>query len=355
MTMPKLLLSGFLGMCVSLAGGCSVDLVRPANPAKELAGVCRSDLNDGPIKIERSEDDPNTFIISFIDSAMALSKPCRVDYVDFYFDLTHQIAVRGTMANGKEYPVLVDTGFPGGVLTNDLTVLDSNLCIVPFGKDTFNGWQTGFCHIPLLKIGEITLKNPLAEYIQQHWQFKVLGIPLWRQKGLLIGMAIIRQYGYLLFDNVEREVEFSPSGPFEPENVSEWDSYPIDVNERSNRLNVRLPIQGHDYRLMFDTCGHHGMVALPDLWSVLSDNLGDVKVKESSYYSGFHGKMGGGHKAAVRNLEVANLKVKKADILILPEDNKFTNCSYISMKYFKKTSVALDFQNGLMWVKKPER
>ena len=103
---------------------------------------------------------------------------------------------------------------------------------------------------------------------------------------------------------------------------------------------------------MFDTCGSYGMIIQPEMWQEIAEVITDYKLKNSHFYSGFAGRLNG-QKAKVKNLKIANLSVKNAEIIIREDDDlskKFENV--ISMKYFKNTIVVLDFQQKLIWIKK---
>ena len=59
-------------------------------------------------------------------------------------------------------------------------------------------------------------------------------------------------------------------------------------------------------------------------------------------------------KAIVKNLSVGNVVIKNAEIVIMPEGTPYLPKDipgYISIWTFKDTSVVLDFEHNLMWVK----
>ena len=331
--------------------GCSVGLVRTSNPTKELQYARRLDPNEGPVRITKSEGQPNTFIInwSWDKGGINLAKPCRVKYQTFYFDFIGLIVVPGTLPNGKTYSVWLDTGHPGYALTNGLTILENDLAIYPLGKDPGTSAYTGFCYLPSFQIGQATITNPPCEYLQLQWEVRLLGLPVWRQKGILIGLGLMQNFGYIVFDNIKKEAQFASTEPFKPNEPDRWDSYPFQIEK--GKLMVDMPIEGHTFSLEFDTCGRYGMVVKPNMFEKLPAKARAAKSKRTKFFSGFLGQLPC-HRARIKSLKIGNLTVKNAELIILPEDSPYLSTDNpIGMKYFRKTVVVLDFKRNLMWVK----
>ena len=350
--MRKIFSSISFGLFLCLLTGCSVGLVRTSDPFKELQYAPRLDPNEGPVKITKSEEEPNTIIINWHwdKGGINLTSPSRVKYQTFYFDFIDIIAVPGTLPNGKTYSIWLDTGYRGVALTNGLTILENDLPIYPLGKDPWISAHTGICYLSFFQIGQTTITNPPCEYLQQQWEVRLLGLPIWQQKGVIVGLALLKDFGYIAFNNIKKEVEFSPVGPFEPDNHQYWNSYPLKIEK--GRLIVNIPIEDQNFSLMFDTCGRYGMVLGPDMWEKLPARVKTAKTRESKFVSGFLGQLPC-HRARIKKLKIANLTVNNADILILEQDNPYLEAAIsISMKYFKNTVVVLDFERKLMWVRK---
>ena len=349
--MRTLLLNISLGLFLCSLLGCSVELIRTSDSAKELEYARRLNPNEGPVKITKSKGEPNTIIINWgwNTGGIELSKPCRVKYQTFYFDFIDLIVVPGTLPNGKTYSIWLDTGYRGYALTNSLTIIENDLAIYPLGKESWTSTREGICHLPSLQIGQVTIKNPPCEYLQLQWEVRLIGLPIWQQKGVLIGLNLLKGFGHIVFDNTKKEVEFAPSIPFEPDDPKRWDSYSFKIEKRL--LMVDIPVEDQNSHLMFDTCGRYGMVVTSDTWEKLPMRLKTVKVKERKFFSGFLGELSC-YKTKIKNLKIGNQVVKNAEIIILPEDSPYlSTVNSISMKYFKKTVVVLDFKRNLMWVK----
>ena len=113
-----------------------------------------------------------------------------------------------------------------------------------------------------------------------------------------------------------------------------------------------MPVDGQFFPLMFDSCGRYGMVVKQDFFERLPLKAISGKIRDSKFQSGFLGELPC-QRTKVKELNIGNIKVKNAEILILPDESRYTEvASSISMKFFRKTVVVLDFKSELMWVKK---
>ncbi len=338
----------FLSFC--LLAGCSVELVRTSDPDKELRSVPRLDPK-GLVKITESED-PNKIIVHFPKSRINLTKPCSVKYQRFYFDFLDLIVVPGMLPNGKVYSIWLDTGDAGYVLTNSLTILENNLAIYPLGKQSWSSAYAGICYLPSLQLGEAIITNPPCRYLHLQWELRFLGLPVWQQKGALVGLGLMREFKYIVFDNMKKEATFALTGPFVPEKPQRWESYSFEIE--NGRLMVNMPVEDRKSRIMFDTCGRYGMVVALDMWRKLPEEIrASAKIKKGKFFSGFLGQLPC-RKATVRSLKIGSSVLTNAEIIILPEDSPYisTGCS-VSMKYFKNNVVVLDFDQSLVWIKEP--
>ena len=335
--------------------GCSVELVAEKDLANN-PNVRLIDDSEKAIRIEFQQNGDSNDIASvkYIGTSIELSNTCRAKYQDFYFRFLDMITVSGQLPNGKEYSVWIDTGYGGAVLTNGITILENNLAVYPTGRN-LKGEFVGVCHLPELQIGHVKVMNPPCEYLQIHWEWNVLGLPLWKQKGVFVGLRLLESFSYILFDNINKEIEFSVEKAFEPSEAGDWQSYPLELVESDRgypRLMVDIPIAGENQRIMFDTCGRYGIVIGPELWQKISASSKNIKARKDRFRSGFMGWLPC-QKAKIPRLDIAGQVVRNADVIILDEDSPYlTEPGYISMKYFKNSMVVFDFRQKLMWVKK---
>ncbi|AQT66954.1 hypothetical protein STSP2_00092 [Anaerohalosphaera lusitana] len=334
-------------MTVTMAAGCTIRLEKTAVKDQKLLSLPQINSNG----YEKTSDDANSTSFKQLDySEIRLPEPTRIGYESFYFDHINLIAVPGRLFNGREYSVLLDTGFPGYVLTNSLTVLENKLSVLPLGEADWYSAHMGVCEVPALYIGSAEIVEPPCMYVQMQWEVKVVGLPVWRQKGFLIGLGMLRNFSYVGFDNVSEEVELSAADAFEPDTPADWDSYPLKISD--DKLFVEMPFYGRTMELMFDTCGRYGMIVGEKGFETLGLDKGSVDIRKTTFRSGFLGELPC-RKARIKNLEIANLKIPSAELIILPENSPYMEAeNSISMKFFRNTTVVLDFANERMWVRK---
>jgi hypothetical protein len=349
----RILLVAVLVFNLGLTTGCSVRLATMSFEDERLQSLPRRDMSEMSVQITKSKEDPNKVRISHINnSKIQLSEPCRMKYQSFYFDLIDLVAVTGTLPNDKKYTAFLDTGHPGYVVTNSLTVLENNLVIYPLGEVAGYSSYMGFCELPSLQLGQAVITDPPCAYLQQQWEVRLLGLPIWQQRGFLLGLGLLRDFGYIVFDNTKKEVELALTEIFAPDKPEQWDSYPLEI--KMGRLIVNIPVEGQNYDLMFDSCGRYGMVVGPDFCEKLPLKVNSGKIRDGKFQSGFLGELPC-RKTNIKNLKIGNVMVKNAEILILPEDSPYIRAvNSISIKFFKKTVVVMDFENSLLWIKKPE-
>lgn len=334
-------------------GGCSVRLVSEEN-LKDNPNVRLIESDERAVVLKFEKDGERKIIsVIYTGRSVELEKPCRVRYEGFYWDFLDLIAVPARLPNGKIYTAWIDTGYGGSVMTNGITIIENDLAICPLGQNLRKEF-VGICHLPRLEIGQAIIINPPCKYLQIHWQWDVLGLHLWKQKGVVVGLKLLRRFSYVSFDNINKEMELSLEEPFEPKQANKWQSYPLKIEKDESgdsRLMVDIPVGGENLHIMFDTCGRYGMVVGPELCKKISAKGGKVKVRKSRLATGFLGWVEC-RRAKVAQLDVAGTEIKNAEVIILDKDSPYlAGEGYISMKYFEKSVVVLDFERNLMWIK----
>ena len=345
--MRKEILESFLTLCVLSISGCSIGLVN-SNSEKELQGVKRLDLKEGPVYVKWANDGSENGSIDYRSSGIRLNQPCRVKYHKGYYNFLNLIVVEGKLPNGKKYNTWLDTGYGGYVLTNGLTVAENRLAVYPVGKVKGDNFDIGICHLPTVKMGQADIINPPCIYAHRQWEVRLAGLPIWRQRGVLMGLGVLRKFSYLAFDNPHKEVEFCYDKTFMPVLEEQWDAYQFKIE--NDKIVANMPIGGIEERVVFDTCGGYGFVIRQDMWEKISNRIKVDSVRKSEFWTGFFGKKQC-RKARVKDFEIANVTIKEDDVIILVDANSYVD-NAISMKYFRDTIVVLDFERNLVWIKR---
>ena len=319
------------------------------------------DPNNSPYSRIKPDTDPKHVIFKHHSFNITLEKPCRVNYQKQAFNSTKQVFVTGKLSNGKEYLLFIDSGFTGAdIILNDLVVKQNDIEIF-YGNNKNNAQFTpriktkakyGVCFLPSLKIGELNIQRPFCIYYPWHREFQLLGIPLWQNEIIFFGVSMMSQFKYIYFDNIKMQLEFSYNQSFLPEDLQQWDSYPFTMKNREGGIMVAIPMAGETTDIFFDT-GGKSIVVRPDMWEKIHKRTITTKPKQSKFLSHQYGYLPC-QKAIAKNLSIGNAVIKNAEIIILSEDSPYLSKDvpgYLSIWTFKHTSVVLDFEHKLMWVK----
>lgn len=355
-----------LAACVCLTGGCTV---APVNtPAfSEKSGVRWIDPNDGPFVIESTQDlDPDTGRIETsrrtrwkptpITPNLLKERTVAVNANAFSFWFSNKVLVPVRMPNGRQYSAVMDTGYASYVYLNDAVVRDNDLAIYPLGTNPRTNCAQGLCAIPTLNIGDIAMENVPAWYEQRQWQLRILGIPLYRQRTLLIGLELMRPFSYILFDTPGRRIVFSPLEPFQPRNADEWVTVPFALEEIDGTLRMIIPISvaGVSMRVHFDTGGgREGLTLSESLWQRVTDPLvadGRRRGKTLSYQYGSLPC----RRYVVPEFFIGDIVLRDKEVVVLPENSPLLpqGSGILGLAYFKKTTVVLDFKSSRIWIRR---
>lgn len=269
------------------------------------------------------------------------------------------MAVEGRLDGGRTYPVILDTGASVTLFVNDVHVVENNLAIAPLGrpKNGSPGW--GRCLLPALHIGRISLSDLPCFYREQHTEMRLLGLPLAKDKAMIAGLGVLRQFKYIAFDSISREVELSIEKAFEPEQPDSWAQYPFVIEEDLGGnafLFVKITIAGYETEVQLDTGSGRGLAITEELWMELAKRIGHAKLRKGRDLYPYIGLLPCRH-GTVPKLTVGNRIVTDATLSVFPDDSPIMDrCSaLLGMQYFQDTVIVLDFERSLMWVKNPAR
>ena len=278
----------------------------------------------------------------------------RLDYRSIEYKHGSNIVVDATLPNGKVYPVWVDSGMAlWPVLVNDIVASENGLQVYS-GQYSSND---GVCKLHYLNLGNHTIRDLPCLYTSDHWEFNVFGMPLWKDKRVVLGLEVMAKFNYLYFDNHRRVLELSTSRSFQPQASDGWASYPFELKDmgskQGRRLIVDLPIQGKEFRFEFDTGG--GDVFVNErIWNELKQKLVIESQKPSTFISYQFGKLPC-KLVRVKRMTVGNTVVDNATINVLSQDCPYlygSKFGTIGIEYFKDTRIALDFERNLLWIQR---
>jgi len=321
------------------------------------------DPNGGPFFIiETQQRDPETGLMEsertirwkdvVVKPNLRGKRTFTMKYRDLSFQLSSKVATRIQLDDGHRYWALIDTGYPGDLYVNDAVVRDCNLAVYPLGEHPQTGCSLGVCEVPSLRIGPVTVANPLCWYEQRQWQFRVLGQPLYRDRTVLIGLRFLRVFSYVQFDNARREILFGLYDALEPKDSSQWVSLPFVLEETDGAIRMMVDVQvgEHTVHVEFDTGGARpGLILQDGVWQELGGRAG-IATRHASYQFGWLPC----RRVTIPEVRVGSLVLKGRSGSILAPNSPFLEGldGSLSLDYFKKTAVVLDFRKRLIWIRR---
>jgi hypothetical protein len=340
----------FFSFIVLMVLGCTFEPVRMSSISTQI-GSCLVDLENGLIQTS-VRDGSTESSVSFGYNEFKIDMPpqMRMDYNPLS-DIFKNVGITGRFPNGTGYFVRIDSGFPWYVGVTDTVVADQKL-VSCFMSDS--PIPMGVCELKSLSFDKITVTSPPCLYFQQHWELQMLGMPIWKERAVLIGLNLMEQFSYILFDNQQGQVEFGRRDTLFDPGSDAWQSYSIsllDDPQGQYRLQVNIPIAGEDLHAWFDT-GNPGELELASgIWAKVASRFeADPPEKGTIQYWQFGNVEC--EKILVHNLMVGQLERKNLELIVLPDGKPFyEEYASIGMGFFKDDVLVLDFNRKLLWVK----
>ena len=312
-------------------------------------GVHFLDPNTGIFEIISRE--PNHANIKWINTSIYMEgrvcvKMCKN---------SRNVQVSGELNNGKNYPVVLDTGYSRFIGITDTVVTDVGLPIYPM-DDLGHHLVGGLCDLSQLRIGIVTIRQPPCEYFSAHYESHILGITTWKEMKITLGLGLLKKFSYIRIDNVDREIEFSGKQPFNPQDDNQWNQYPM-VIERDGRGNavlmVDIQIAGYLRHMKFDTGATSGLVLTEKIWTQVSPGLQSVHEEKNRLATPLAGWVPC-RRITVELLRVGSIPISGAHINVTANNNPFGEDDFtLGMGFLKETVVVLDFESNLLWIRNP--
>ncbi len=354
--MLKIIFGILLSLFLLLQVGCSVQ-------SSQVVIVDRSSLenrtNTPKIPLNKSAYSKNIFggsrnCVSQAEDGTEQLARCRVKYYPSRRK-NHWSVVKGVLHNGRTYPVILDTGASAAIFVNDVHIRENNLAFYPFKKNNSESVNWGMCDLEGLRIGEISLAGWPCYYQQRHAEARLFGLLIFKDKTIVVGLPVLRQFKYIEFDNVKREVYFSLDRVFEPHESDSWMPYSFVIEEYSQGntfLLVNIPIAGKETKLQLDTGNSGGLAVGTELWGQISKKIKDFKLAESKDLYPYIDQLAC-KRGIIPKIDVGDRAVKNVKLSVFTDDSKIMEgCQgLLGMQCFQDTVMVLDFEKSLMWVK----
>ena len=281
---------------------------------------------------------------------------CRVEYYPSRGGNFWSV-VEGVL-NNRTYPVILDTGASAAIFVNDVHIRENDLPFYPSKKTDGQYADWAMCDLGGLSIGEMSLSGWPCYYQQQHVEARLFGLPVFKDKTIVVGLPVLRQFKYIEFDNVKREVYFSLDGEFRSVEPDSWTQYPFVIEKYSQHntfLLVDIPIAGERTKLQLDTGNNGGLAVGAGMWSRINKKLQNVKLVKGEDLYPYMGRVAC-ERGVVPNIEVGNRVIKDIQLSVFPDDSAIIENSQglLGMQCFKDTVMIIDFEKSLIWLKKTD-
>ena len=262
------------------------------------------------------------------------------------------VQVLAEVNDGKSYPLVLDSGATTYLAVTDSLVLDAGLEIFPIyelGKNI-----GGLCHLKQLKIGTLTIVHPACEYWLAHYERRVLGHTIWQEKKLNLGLGLMKEFSYILIDNVTQEVEFAANTLFNPQDPNQWHQYSMTIehDEKPNDgLIVDIPLVNQSQHIKLDTGAGPGLILTESMWTTIVNDLQMQHQKKERLATPLSGWLPC-RTITVEQLTLGNTSVNDARIHVIADDNPYGQDEFtLGMGFFKETVIVLDFERNILWIR----
>jgi hypothetical protein len=303
------------------------------------------DPNNGPFKMTW---EGNTITIN-TRPVIDLEKLCKIKYDSLPFEGCY-IIVAGQLAGNYRCRVLIDTGCSVLCMLSSNIVQENILPVYPVEGMSPGG---GVCYLPCLKLGEAAMHDIYCLYMNRQWELQFFGMPVNKPRMVLFGLQLMREFRYILFDGIHRELTLSAKQSFVPAD-SRWLQYPFKLEEDANknlRLMVDFPIEGKNYHIALDTGEDAGLIVDATFFDEFSKDIKVTAKKQNIKRTFYQYGWVDCHKVVLPELDFCHRKIKNAQIIIRPDDIAYKYPNFVGMQCFKDTVFVLDFERELLWVK----
>jgi hypothetical protein len=260
--------------------------------------------------------------------------------------------IEGTIGpGGNKYPVVVDTGASQPLIVKDVHVRQNKLKVRSLKTAGPDGRKVGLCYLPELDLASVKLIDwPCLEL-----KSASMGLGV-RDDFMIVGLPVIREFKYVVFDNVAGQVEFSKDRAFEPGNANSWKQFPIWVEEDFSGnafLFVQITVGGQEMELQLDTGSGRGLAISQELWEQLPADVRQVRLSRAKELYPYIGNLSC-RRGEIREMELGGSNIHDVPVSVFADDSPLVeDCGgLMGMQLFSDTIMVLDFENELMWVKR---
>jgi hypothetical protein len=323
----------------SLSEWTDVDLLNQEEMAFQ---VTRTVGDDGDVKYDVN-----------LKGGIEASGITRVGYGRFHHWAQEFVVTEGVV-NGKcTYPIVIDSGMDYPILVSDVHIRENSLPVFPFTNQEGEWLKGGVCRIDELSVGTYRLVNIYGPYKEDRIALRVFGVPVFREKTLILGLPFMMRMKYLLMDGERKELEMSADRSFTAKGTDSWEQWPCAIHE-GPILVVEIPIMGREMSLRLDTGSGGGLEIKESVWRDIREEFPPVNLRKDTRFYPLAGGRIPSREGLVKNMMVGTRRVQDGKLVVLSDDARAVDQAQglLGMEFFNDTTMVLDFERNLMWVRR---
>jgi hypothetical protein len=203
--------------------------------------------------------------------------------------------------------------------------------------------------VPRLDLADgVSLREFPASIYPMRWEARLLGLPLWRHSGYVLGLPALRGFAYVEFDNPRRRVTFSAFNAFAPGKAAGWDAYPLTA-DRYNRLTSQVPLAGQTVTVCPDTGGGPVLILSASDWTRVAPHVRVLR-RQRGQFPSWNGFVPCDIYTLDR-LTLANQTLVRPTLWVrTADDPQGPVPTLMGLGPLRHTGVVYDFKNMKLWI-----
>ena len=333
------------GLMSIIPSGCSL------HPAGFAASNIMIKSPDWPYSVEVIERNDGTKDYFWeIDSYIEQGEDTIIKYHPMNKQYKFAVVEGSFGTDGRKYPVVVDTGASQAILVKNVHVRQNNLRVQTFKAASLGGRKIGLCYLPELDLSSIRLIDWPCLRLSSH--STGLGV---RDDFVIVGLSVLREFKYIVFDNIDSQIEFSRDDVFEPEEEDLWEQFPMWLEEDFSGnvfLFARIMVDSIEMELQLDTGSGRGLAISEELWEQIPESK-QVRLRRAKELYPYIGNLSC-RRGTAPELSLGNSKIHNVSVSVFADDSPLVeDCGgLMGMELFRNTILIIDFENELLWVKR---
>jgi hypothetical protein len=268
------------------------------------------------------------------------------------------VPVVGGQINGTTYPVIFDTGCSPHIFISDVHINRHQLPVL-FFEPEHKADSPGLAIVDHLNIGDLQLNRYPCGFMGYYTDLRFWGFPVGLSETILMPLDLMMSFRYFEYDQIRNELSFSNTHSAPAMQESEWFTFPFEITHpASTELIVILPIEGIPTRLYLDTGGALQLKLDRDLLERLFEKRPDLRDSpkgKATLILPHHNLQEKSLAIRAKGVRFGNATLKEVSILSPEPSDASKPLDYqgvIGIDLFKNTILVLDFEKGVLRVKK---